>query len=62
MQVLTTQRENIFKVVDSDDWVDEEHYIRFWMFWKTFENEEKQVDMLLANYVYEKKKEWSTRK
>ena len=43
-----------FKVVDSDDWVDEEALYRILDVLKTFENEEKQVDMLLANYVYEK--------
>ena len=43
-----------FKVVDSDDWVDEEALYKILDVLKTFENEEKQVDMLLANYVYEK--------
>ena len=44
-----------FKVVDSDDWVDEEALYKILDVLKTFENEEKQVDMLLANYVYEKR-------
>ena len=43
-----------YKVVDSDDWVDEEALYKILDVLKTFENEEKQVDMLLANYVYEK--------
>ena len=43
-----------FKVVDSDDWVDEEALHKILDVLKKFEDEEKQVDMLLANYVYEK--------
>ena len=43
-----------FKVVDSDDWVDEEALYKILDVLKKFEEEEKQVDMLLANYVYEK--------
>ena len=55
MQVLTTQTGKYFKVVDSDDWVDEEALYKILAdVLKKFEEEEKQVDMLLANYVYEK--------
>ena len=43
-----------FKVVDSDDWVDEEALYKILDVLKKFEEEEKQVDMLLANYVCEK--------
>lgn len=43
-----------FKVVDSDDWVDEEALYKILDVLKKFEEEEKQVDMLLTNYVYEK--------
>ena len=43
-----------FKVVDSDDWVDEEALYKILDVLKKFEEEEKQVDMLLANSVYEK--------
>ena len=43
-----------FKVVDSDDWVDEEALHKILDVLKQFEEEEKQVDMLLANSVYEK--------
>ena len=50
-----------FKVVDSDDRVDEEALYKILDVLKTFENEEKQVDMLLPT-MYTKKKEWSTRK
>lgn len=43
-----------FKVVDSDDWGDEEALYKILDVLKKFEEEEKQVDMLLTNYVYEK--------
>lgn len=43
-----------FKVVDSDDWVDEDSLIKILKVLKDFEKEDQQVDMLLANYVYEK--------
>ncbi len=43
-----------FKVVDSDDWVDLEAYMKILAQLKAFESKETQVDMLLANYVYEK--------
>lgn len=43
-----------FKVVDSDDWVDLEAYKKILAQLRAFENKGTQVDMLLANYVYEK--------
>lgn len=43
-----------FKVVDSDDWVNEESLHRILKVLKNFEAEEKEIDMLIANYVYEK--------
>lgn len=43
-----------FKVVDSDDWVDEDALLKILQVLKAFEAEEQQVDMLVANYVYEK--------
>ena len=49
-----------FKVVDSDDWVDEEALYKILDVLKTFEEEEKQICCLPI--MYTKKKEWSTRK
>lgn len=43
-----------FKVVDSDDWVDEDALMKILKVLKDFEAGGEQVDMLLANYVYEK--------
>ena len=43
-----------FKVVDSDDWVDLESYKKILDKLREFEQENTQIDMLLANYVYEK--------
>lgn len=43
-----------FKVVDSDDWVDEEALLKILSFLKELEREEKEIDMLISNYVYEK--------
>ena len=43
-----------FKVVDSDDWVDEEALLKILDTIKRFELEEKKVDMIVSNYVYEK--------
>ncbi len=41
-----------FKVVDSDDWVDKNSYKKIISVLK--ENESKEIDMFIANYVYEK--------
>ncbi len=43
-----------FKVVDSDDWVDEEALLKILSFLKELEREDKEIDMLVSNYVYEK--------
>lgn len=43
-----------FKVVDSDDWVDEESLMKILEVIKGFEAEGTDVDMLVSNYVYEK--------
>ena len=43
-----------FKVVDSDDWVDLESYKKILDKLREFEQENTEIDMLLANYVYEK--------
>lgn len=41
-----------FKVVDSDDWVDESAYLKILETLKNLEKEE--IDMFISNYVYEK--------
>lgn len=43
-----------FKVVDSDDWVDEEAYLQILDKLRELVGSENNLDMLLANYVYEK--------
>ena len=43
-----------FKVVDSDDWVREESLQNILTVLREMEKEEKEVDMFIANYVYEK--------
>jgi len=43
-----------FKVVDSDDWVDEEALLKVLDMIKGFVKDESEVDMVIANYVYEK--------
>ena len=43
-----------FKVVDSDDWVDEEALRAILDLLHQFEEEGTQIDMLISNYVYEK--------
>lgn len=43
-----------YKVVDSDDWVDEEAYRQVLETLKKLVEEDTLVDMLLTNYVYEK--------
>jgi len=44
-----------FKVVDSDDWVDISAYLKILKTLKDFVAEEKSVDMIISNFVYEKK-------
>ncbi len=43
-----------FKVVDSDDWVDEESLHKILEVLHKLVDEEKMVDVLVSNYVYEK--------
>ncbi|MBO5460995.1 MAG: glycosyltransferase family 2 protein, partial [Ruminococcus sp.] len=43
-----------FKVVDSDDWVDEEALMKIMETVKKFVDEDNGPDMIVANYVYEK--------
>ena len=43
-----------FKVVDSDDWVDAEAYAKILGKLRELVQSEKNIDVLLANYVYEK--------
>lgn len=43
-----------FKVVDSDDWVNESAYIEILDFLREVVTEGKELDMLLSNFVYEK--------
>lgn len=43
-----------FKVVDSDDWVDEEALKRILMLIRNLEEDGEQIDMLVSNFVYEK--------
>ncbi|MEE1305506.1 MAG: glycosyltransferase family A protein [Agathobacter sp.] len=43
-----------FKVVDSDDWVDQDAYMKILDKLRELAGGEQTLDMLLANYVYEK--------
>ena len=43
-----------YKVVDSDDWVDQESYEKILAFLREAVKEEEPLDMLISNYVYEK--------
>lgn len=51
---LTHATGKYFKVVDSDDWVDEEALLKVLDTIKGFVKDESEVDMVIANYVYEK--------
>lgn len=42
------------KIVDSDDWVDTEAYLKILDALKGFSEKDIQVDMLISNFVYEK--------
>ena len=46
-----------FKVVDSDDWVNQSAYIRILDTLKELLKDGKTVDMFISNYVYEKEGE-----
>lgn len=43
-----------YKVVDSDDWVDEKAFLKLLQVMKDYIAKNQRVDMYLANYVYEK--------
>ena len=43
-----------FKVVDSDDWIDQDAYMQILDKLREFAGSEINLDMLLSNYVYEK--------
>ena len=43
-----------FKVVDSDDWVDKDSLVKILDAIKGFVDADSEVDMIIANYVYEK--------
>lgn len=43
-----------FKVVDSDDWVSEDAYLKVIALIKSFKSNNQFVDMIITNYVYEK--------
>ncbi len=43
-----------FKVVDSDDWVDESALKKILKTLKNLEAKDQEIDMLISNYVYEK--------
>lgn len=43
-----------FKVVDSDDWLDEDSLMKILLKAKEFVDEKTEVDMIISNYVYEK--------
>ena len=43
-----------FKVVDSDDWIDSEALKKVLETLHKFEEEDRKVDMIISNYVYEK--------
>ena len=43
-----------FKVVDSDDWVNEKAYAEILSFLETVVSEDRELDMLISNFVYEK--------
>lgn len=43
-----------FKVVDSDDWVDEESLHKILRLLRELSEDDQEIDMLVSNYVYEK--------
>lgn len=51
---LANAQGKYFKVVDSDDWVDEEALHKILELLRHLEDENEQIDMLVSNYVYEK--------
>ena len=51
---LSNAQGKYFKVVDSDDWVDEEALHKILKLLRDLEEDDQEVDMLVSNYVYEK--------
>lgn len=51
---LSNAQGKYFKVVDSDDWVDQEALHQILKLLRNLEEEELEIDMLISNYVYEK--------
>ena len=51
---LEAARGKYFKVVDSDDWVDEEALHQILMLLRNLDDDDEQLDMLVSNFVYEK--------
>ena len=51
---LGAARGKYFKVVDSDDWVDEEALCKILTLLRNLEDDGGQIDMLISNFVYEK--------
>ena len=51
---LTHASGSYFKVVDSDDWVDEESLHKILALLRRFQDEGEEIDMLVSNYVYDK--------
>ena len=51
---LTHASGSYFKVVDSDDWLDEESLHKILALLRRFQDEGEEIDMLVSNYVYEK--------
>lgn len=51
---LSAARGKYFKVVDSDDWVDEEALHQILTLFRNLEDDGEQIDMLVSNFVYEK--------
>ena len=43
-----------FKVVDSDDWLDEEAFPRMLSVLRSLSAPDKQIDLVIANYIYDK--------
>lgn len=51
---MKNARGKYFKVVDSDDWVDKDAYLKILKKLHEFEETDTNVDLIIANYVYEK--------
>ena len=51
---LGAARGKYFKVVDSDDWVDEKALCRILTLLRNLDDDGEQIDMLISNFVYEK--------